>query len=269
MNDAALLEGISQCPFASMFAPNRTVVDTEKKHIVVGDRFKQQFPQEQLLSISEAEQILARGEHVKQALTLLVGQGIPYQRLEQLYEAAKSHDHVTVLPPAILAKATRKQTHKHESSNIVISQPVARGDGTYRAQLLLDEACADISDHLTGQHIPGMLVVEAARQMMIAVAENFFIFKEAKEDSRFVTDKLEISYADFLLPLPVEIHYIPLAMRRAGIHNIKASCEIEFKQSSRTCARAHFDFSVIKRDYLEFRESELVDKVVQDALAQA
>lgn len=269
MNHAALLEGISQCPFASMFATNRTVSDSEKKHIVVGDRFKKQFPQEQVLSISEAEMLLAQNEHPKQALTLLLGQGIPYQRLAQLYDTVKTHDHVTVLPAAILTKATREQTHKHEPSNIVISQPLAHGDGTYRAQLLLDEACAEISDHLTGQHIPGMLVVEAARQMMLAVAENFFILKEAKEDSRFVTDKLEISYDDFLLPTPVDIYYIPLTMRRAGVHNIKASCEIEFRQSSKVCAHVHFHFSVIKRDYLEFRENELAKKLVQEVLAQA
>jgi hypothetical protein len=238
------------------------------ERIVVGDRVKQQFPQTQMIAISEVDEIIDGWVERSGTLTLHVGQGITYSHLERLYEAAKKNGNVKMVPPEISVKATRSLTHKHVPSNIVITPPLSRGDGTYVAQLIFDDDCADVSDHLTGQHIPGMLVAESARQMMIAVTEKFFVAEQVRSGVRFITDRMEIDYLAFLLPVPVEILYIPLSVRRAGENNLKLSCEIDFRQAGKSCVRACFNYSVINRHYLDSKEKELVDQMLKATLMQ-
>ncbi|ETS33145.1 A-factor biosynthesis repeat protein [Photorhabdus khanii NC19] len=41
--------------------------------------------------------------------------------------------------------------------------------------LLIDERCELMADHQTGQHIQGMILIEACRQTFIAVTEEFYM----------------------------------------------------------------------------------------------
>lgn len=236
--------------------------------IVVGDRIRAQCDDERLLSITEAERMLQTRTTSSAPFVLHVGQGIEYARLEQLYASVGRGDKaVLLLPPELPARASHETTHKHVSSNIVISEPVARGDGGYEANLLLDERSADVSDHLTGHHIPGMLVAEASRQMMIAVVEKFYLPPQRRMPVRFITHEMSLEYHDFMVPLPVHILFMPAKLRRAGDSNLKVSCEIRFTQRKRIGAIARFQVSVIDRRYLDARESALFGAALDEVAA--
>jgi hypothetical protein len=226
--------------------------------IVVGDRIKAHCFDERLLSITEVECLIeARTSHSR-PIVLHVGQGIDYARLQRLYARVEHGDKAILLvPPKLPPRASHQSTHKHVPTNIAISEPVARGDGGYEASLLLDERSADVSDHLTGHHIPGMLVAEAARQMMIAVVERFYLPVRRRAPVRFITHEMSLAYHDFMAPLPVQLLFIPVKLRRVGDSNLKLSSEIRFTQRKRIGALARFDVSVIDRRYLESREAAL------------
>lgn len=69
----------------------------------------------------------------------------------------------------------------------------------FESHLMLNDRCAEMSDHVTGQHLQGMILIEAARQMTLAVTEMYFIDSNDREkisDFRvrmrlFCKDKLE------------------------------------------------------------------------------
>jgi hypothetical protein len=237
--------------------------------IVVGDRIKAQCEDERLLSITEVERLVELRASASVPFVLHIGQGIEYARLQRLYaQASRCDKRLFLLPPQLAPRASHQSTHKHVPSNIVISEPVARGDGSHEASLLLDGKSADVSDHLTGHHIPGMLVAEAARQMMIAVVERFYLPVQRRAPIRFITHEMSLEYHDFMVPLPVQILFMPVKLRRVGNVNLKFSCEIRFSQLKRIGALARFNVSIIDRRYLESRESSLWDEAVDEVLAR-
>lgn len=273
-----------QCPFSHLFSGQAAQAHqgaTAPSHptqarIVVGDRLKSQLPDDQrLMSISDAEALLtARPAHQATApMALHLGQGIAHDRLFRLYEqfcgTSEPDAHVTLVPGSLPSKADQALTHKHHPHNVAISVPRAHGDGTYVAELLVDEHCADMSDHLTGQHMPGMVIAEAARQMMIAVTEKFFILTKHQAGLRFVTHQMSVTYHDFVLPFPVTLRFLPLTLRRAGEHNLSASCEIRFMQSDRVATSATFSYSVVDKRYLESREGTLIERWLDEAITTA
>ena len=109
-----------------------------------------------------------------------------------------------------------------------------------------------------------MAIAEAARQLMIAVTEEFFIAKGRRNELRFVTHQMDIEYLDFLLPLAVELRYVPISLRRGGDENMKLVCEVHFIQSDHIAAVARFIYSTINRSYLESRESAKLHDVLSE-----
>jgi hypothetical protein len=56
----------------------------------------------------------------------------------------------------------------------MLSLPRRVSESCFEADVLVDDAGEHMSDHVSGQHLPGMVLIEAARQMILAVTEEFF-----------------------------------------------------------------------------------------------
>ncbi|MDP1217553.1 AfsA-related hotdog domain-containing protein, partial [Klebsiella pneumoniae] len=65
--------------------------------------------------------------------------------------------------------------HKRKKANILITSPEKRDEDNYCARLILQDASELLCDHQTGQHIQGMVLIEAARQTIIATSEKFLL----------------------------------------------------------------------------------------------
>jgi hypothetical protein len=253
------------CPFA---AP-RTHLPIGLQHltrIVVGDRLKQHLHDERFVTVDEARRLL-RSHLGGRKLALHIGQGATDDDILSIYglRAATALSEVRMVPPRWPAKASRALTHKHEPVNVLISEPTAAGDGSYVSRLTIDERCADMSDHLTGVHVPGMVVAEAARQMMIAVNERFHLPHRPVGALRFVTHSMEARYEEFLAPMEAQIRCVPITLRRVGKAGMRTTCEVIFHQGQKQAATVRFDCSVIDSVYLEREEFARVERLA-DAL---
>lgn len=260
-----------QCPFQAVAGRphegtgNTTVRDAR---IIVGTRVKSQCEDERLVSAEQACLLIDGWSKTDGALILVVGQGIDDTSLQDVYKAAERKGEGVILdPPTPPRRASYALTHKHVESNIAITQPFADGSGSYRCTLLLDERSADVSDHLTGRHIPGQMIAEAARQTTIAVTERFFLPAERPVEVRFVTHEMTVSYADFMLPLPIDIRCVPVRLRRAGQCNLRVSYEMQFTQLKKHAATAEFSISVVDRRYFDSREKSLLDELYEQLAA--
>jgi len=252
-------EATSDTP-ASARAQNAPPAPERCVRVVVGARIKAQCADPRLITVTDAIWLIERCPRTQGALVFAVGQGCDDESLNALYAAAARHaDTVSMEPPLQPRRASAAATHKHVPRNIAITQPYAAGDGTYGCSLLLDEASADISDHLTGRHVPGQMIAEAVRQTAIAVTESFMLPSRRALDSRFVTHEIAVTYADFMLPLPIEIRCVPIKLRRAGGSNLRVTYEIRFFQLAHATALAQMCLSVVERRYFDTREAALLD----------
>lgn len=247
----------SLCPFAaaSIEADNKN--SKNKHYVVVGDRIKKQCNSDLFISAGTAKALASSGDS---ALTFHIGQGVSDDQLKNLYNIKESQ--VSFIPEKLNARACAKTTHKNEKHNIAISKVVDNGDGTFSAALMIDEANAELSDHLTGQHISGMMIVEAARQLSIATAEQFYITPAVRGKANFITNSINVGYKDFMLPVPTEILCVPVMLKRSGPINFRFTVAMQFRQQKRVLATVEFDTSVIDSRYFYLKESQLLHRYI-------
>lgn len=102
-----------------------------------------------------------------------IGQGLSLEEYEQvLCICEKNH---IKLSGGIdyLSSASLLSTHKHNQKNVLISEPIKLQKDHFYCNLIVFKNNELIIDHQTGQHIQGMILIEAIRQMFIAVAEKY------------------------------------------------------------------------------------------------
>lgn len=262
--------------YSSLNDEGEIVTVTSEAYFLVGDRIKKQLLHPKLISISEFESLLehdARSDAVAEdaAIRVLLGQGVCQQRLSALRDRLHGGDaRANVEFDAPVALASTEVTHKRNTRNIVISDPraVDVDNGIYVSDLVIDEACAEMSDHLSGKHIQGMVIAEAARQMVLAVSEKFLVTHVDGAPVNYVTHRMDAQYFDFIFPILVRIELRLRSLRRGSGNNFKANAEISFKQNGRVGASIDFTFSALDHRFLSNRETELADQIIHAALEQ-
>ena len=150
-----------------------TADDSTRKILVVGDRFIVYASlHEDAITYSDFETLDIHRDR-QEATNYFLGQGLTQKQRTRIarYVAGRSGFTVVGFPEL----ATKRETHKHEERNILVSRPRKLSSDQFELDLLIDGRCSDLSDHQTGQHISGMTLVEAGRQAFLAVTERFFI----------------------------------------------------------------------------------------------
>lgn len=240
----------------------------EKMFYLMGNKFFRQWNNSEIgpsvISLTCAWKLLhslsnslQKGRNV-----IYLGQGVSYEDYEQLIKFTQEKGLGQVVCFKTIASYQNSEHHltnKHHQSNILIADPIKVSDHSFRSALLIDERCQDMSDHLTGRHIAGMVITEASRQMVIAVTKKFFIPESRKDAMAFVTHKTDCEFMQFLFPLPVTIQFDIKKMRQMDC-NLTAEADICFYQNNEMAAKIHFGYSSLEKEYLQKKESLLAKK---------
>ena len=97
--------------------------------------------------------------------------------------------------------ATQSQTHKHKSENVLVSTPKVCEFGIYESKLVVQNNNELILDHITGFHLPGMIFLEATRQMATSVVDMLF----HDEQKYYVMQDIKAEYLSFAFPIDTDI----------------------------------------------------------------
>lgn len=170
--------------------------------LVVSDRFANLCSIDGVIAYSTLIGHLLRKDRDLTQKRFVITQGLQPSQIKAQQDAR----HGTEISCPFHVPADRSLVHKAQQHNVLITTPTHANDGMYKAKLLFDERCAEMSDHVTGTHVPGILLFEAGRQMMIAGATLHWS-SDIQEGSHFFTfDEAKIRYYQFSMPFEVDIH---------------------------------------------------------------
>lgn len=237
---------------------------------VVGDRFKNFSSNQGVISISEMEQMTDM-VHIGPALNrvYLIGQGIGTKRLRSLQSKIKNsklEKYFKIKNASDIAhEENQKSVHKQKVENVMITVPVPYDTDTYQSNLILDDDCAEISDHMTGQHIQGMVLIEAARQMMLSVTEYYILQPEQRGKSYFVLNNINTLFRHFAFPLGMTVTYKILEVEKTAKGNVKSKALVGFIQNNKTIAEIEISFSVYDQAFISQKENEMAAKLIEDS----
>ncbi len=174
---------------------------------VVGDRFKSFCQKDDLLTYSQLATGLKEGRIV--AKKYYIGQGLNQDQISHLRRLLRRQEQEYQLDEVVSIKIKPEYVHKHDSRNVLISYPDRVDEHRFVIDLAIDENCSEMQDHTTGKHIPGLLLVEAARQFYMASFEALALQKYELDSSMplgnaYILKQLQVNYLNFLFPLRVE-----------------------------------------------------------------
>ena len=151
-------------------------------------------------------------------------------------------------------RAPRALTHKHHAHNSMISVPQEQTDGSYRSELLICTGNELITDHVTGQHVQGMVLVEACRQMFIAVSELCHMDHEDGRRSYVVFNKMEVAFKAFTFPLPALVEYRALSCTSPRPDRLSIAAELNVIQNDKITTTLAVDYTLFSADRLRQKE---------------
>jgi len=220
--------------------------------ILIGNHIKKQIHNEKIVGIDD---YLSFSDHNKERIAAL-GQGLSTEQINSVI------DMVVRKTDQSFQKATRDLTHKSHEKNIMISDPLKFDETSYYCDLLIDDASSEMSDHLTGQHIQAMVLLEAARQMNIAVAEKYLIPSNLKGSVNFVLHQIKTCFYHYVYPLPALIEYHIDKFRLMPTGQFRSSVTIIFFQNEKKCLQVKLNYSVTDKIFLEDQECEDIERLV-------
>src|SRR6266567_3542550 len=200
-----------------------------------------------------------------------LGQGVHREQQEYLIELFEKQNVSERLNSQLLHiapdKAGSQETHKRKPKNIMISQVRAIHESLFEATLLLDDRNELLDDHITGQHLPGMVLIEAARQIAYVVTEQFFMEPTGRTQCYFVLHELNTTFQSFAFPVDVTIRCKILDKKLENPAKLFFSVLINFLQTGRCVAEVRTTFTVSDSGRLTSFEGTLARRVLQRARA--
>ncbi|MHB1948744.1 MAG: AfsA-related hotdog domain-containing protein, partial [Gammaproteobacteria bacterium] len=156
-------------------------------------------------------------------------------------------------------------THKVKQENTMITEPFLIEDNTYRSNLIINDDCAEMSDHVTGRHIQGMVLIEAARQMMLAVSEKYILGKENQGKAYCILNNIITTFKQFVFPIDVVMNHKIMVMQatRNGVYAVK--CRTQFIQNNQVTAEIEIEYKLYDKNLMLKKEQKIAEKCLEES----
>lgn len=238
------------------------VIEMTIKTLVVGDIFEKvsrSFPN--VMTESEALDLVQFGKFPDGRLDLIIGQGVDHSMIERAIKQRSIIEpdvlgRVNLQTEATMPRAVRRLAHKDKPANICVATPLQIDANRFRLDLHFSASNEFFGDHMTGMHIQGMALTEAARQSFLAVSELFYL--NGREGRfYFVIKSFASRYTNFVFPLAAHIEY---EVRRASLKDSYASFDVHMKlwQAETVCAEFDVEFTAFAEATISEREASLM-----------
>ncbi len=229
---------------------------------VVGNRFREFATNEGVRTISDIEGMIRAEElkHLPPDTRLVAGQGlreVDIRRIGKVVQrlARSSQDGGIAFEPRPV-RAGLLLTHKYQLQNSIVSTPERLSDDLFESILLLDERSELMNDHQTGQHIQGMVLIEASRQMFLAVTEEYFIGYDDPTRYYFVINSMDAAFTAFVFPMEATLRYEIVKKRVDNRARMYFRIVIAVMQAGKCATRISYEFTAFHADRIEAKERE-------------
>lgn len=217
---------------------------------VVADRFATFADNDAVMALGAVRQAVRTGVLPFPVPAVLApGQGIDADQWAQLGEeiARSGLPEPPSLAPGPAALTAPAQVLKLRQPNVLLSDLRECGPLSYAADLVVTDGTEMILDHTADrQHIPGLLLMEACCQMIIAVTRRFFAAHGHEHYA--VMQHFDIDFQRFVFPLPAEL---VLSINTHGdgtdsCDRMPFAVTIDILQGGQACARAHWNYRAFR-----------------------
>jgi hypothetical protein len=204
-------------------------------------------------------------------LVLLEGQGVgafEWDRVQYELERSGRAAHTEIRRASGGSPCGHPETHKHREQNVLIAGLERLTDTTFRAALRLHGDEELLLDHAS-PHVQGMVMVEAARQMFLAVGERYFASRWPQNTYSYTLGKLECDFQTFLFPLPTELVCEVLTGEVSNPEQLSFDVRVGFEQAGLPVATVRLGCQGFRAPVLALKERRGAERAVRHLLRRA
>lgn len=142
-------------------------------------------------------------------------------------------------------------THKVHAANTLISDPLPQGEDVYESLVMIDDDCAELSDHVTGKHIQFMVLIEAARQMANAVTQKFY----STSGKMYLAEEINVTFKAFAYPWELTLQCRLQSKNLRSTGDGKMALVIDFRQQGKSISQLTIAYTVLDKKFVSSLES--------------
>lgn len=172
---------------------------------VIGDKFKAFSAYPGLICFSDLLDQLRNYRHCGSLQRIILCQGINEEALDIIKRETKRYGNSIQIDEKISHRADLCFVHKHKAKNVQITTPQKIDHNIFSASLVTDENCELLDDHVSGIHVQGFTLIEAARQMHMAVTELYDLNEYQRGKYSYALNLLQSRFTSLLFPTAVDI----------------------------------------------------------------
>ncbi len=233
----------------------------KKRMVIVGDKFEEFASNEMVVTISEAEEVFSNDRSEYFDVLFELGQGVSAERANRLITFAELTGRREQLLFQPVVKCGQRLVHKCHPENSLISLPKKISDRIYQADMLIDDECELLTDHVSGQHLQGIVLIEAVRQMILAVTEEYYA-RKIEGPRSFIWHGIQIDYLGYAFPIASSIVYAIDDIDYSRKKRIRFSISAEILQRNTAVCVAKSSVELFDRSSVERREGKLAAQVI-------
>lgn len=143
--------------------------------------------------------------------------------------------------------ASRIQVHKQLEKNVLIADLLTIAKHRFRARLRVEDDSELLLDHATGWHVPGMVMLEAMRQMAMASVVNSGALASLGHEYGFMIQSWNTRFMNFLLPLDAELLCVLQPAETAKSRRLEFQADVTVMQGERASAQCIIEFAALDR----------------------
>jgi hypothetical protein len=240
---------------------------TMKAILIVGDRFSGFANQGSVRCFSEIARALEDDVARLDGAVLTLGQGLSGEQVDALLRRAEALGVRDRLRFDRVEKCGKRHVHKERAENSLVTLPRRLDDDRFAADVYIDETSELLNDHFNSRHIPGMVLIEATRQMCLALTEEYFT--DADDAGRaFLWTGLHTRFLDFAFPAPLTVE-ARVVERSVAAKKTSFRVDVQLFQYDTVVAASDVGFETRSRAAVERREATRASAVADVSAAAA
>ncbi|WP_410614965.1 AfsA-related hotdog domain-containing protein [Amycolatopsis sp. lyj-109] len=241
---------------------------TRQDVVVVADRFAQFARDDRVYTLSGLLALFDSGGLTASGCRWIVhfGQGIDATDGDLLEAACEKTEGIVRLadpetfrlpsePPVVV--------HKNRPENVLLAGVHSPVPTHCRAELRIHRDNELVLDHHTGEHVQGIVIIEAMRQICIAQFETAIRPGLTPASYAGVWKRIDLSFQDFLFPLPATVESVIVESDLGRETNLKFRATTAVYQQGRTVATAGIEYSMIVQGRVDTLERRKADQATR------
>ena len=212
--------------------------------IIVGSPFFELCDNKKIFSFTSFLELELKKFRIR---SITLAQGLTIEEVDVIYKLVSSIYPNCIFKDDYSKLCSKENDNKKKEKNILITKLEKYSTYNFGCNCVIQCNSEFISDHVTGIHVPGFLLMEASRQFLISALEY-----EGIHNYRFILSSISSNFKKYVFPFPFQLNAI--INTEGNKSQLSTTAVVDIIQNEESCASIQIDSFIVPEKIAFFNE---------------